>query len=57
MCPRKLRQESAVPTLLKCCLLEFGIERDGDVMVVPWGAELAMVEQALREISSEVEYV
>ncbi|MDE0303181.1 MAG: hypothetical protein OXJ38_08295 [Gammaproteobacteria bacterium] len=57
MCPRKLRQESGVPTLLKCCLLEFEIERDGDLMVVPWGADLTMVEQALREISGEVEYV
>ena len=57
MCPRKLRQNNEVPTLLKCCLLEFEIERDGDVMVVPWGADLAMVEQALREISSGVEYV
>ena len=28
----------------------------GDLMVVPWGADLTMVEQALREISSEVEY-
>ena len=57
MCPRKLRQDNGVPTLLKCCLLEFGIERDGDVMVVPWGTDLVMVEQALREISSEVAYV
>ena len=38
------------PTILKCCLWEFDIERQGDVMVVPWGADLAMVERALREL-------
>ena len=37
-------------TILKCCLWEFDIERQGDVMVVPWGADLAMVERALREL-------
>jgi hypothetical protein len=30
--------------------LEFGIERDGEVMVVPWGSDLKMVEKALQEI-------
>ncbi|MFT5451934.1 MAG: hypothetical protein ACI9N9_001420 [Enterobacterales bacterium] len=57
MCPRKLREASDIPTLLKCCLIEFDIEKDGNMMVVPWGADLAMVEKALRELSSEVDYV
>lgn len=51
MCPRKLRPASGRPTLLKCCLLEFDIERDGCTVVVPWGADLAMVERALRGLS------
>lgn len=50
MCPRLIAGKRGEPTILKCCLLEFGIERDGDVMVVPWGSDLKMVEKALQEI-------
>ena len=57
MCPRKINSDSNETTILKCCLLEFDIERDGNTMVVPWGADLAMVEEALRELSKQVEYV
>jgi hypothetical protein len=42
--------------LLKCCLLEFGIEQDGMTAVVPWGADLPMVEQALRLLSRDLDY-
>lgn len=50
MCPRVIAGERNEITLLKCCLLEFHIERHGDVAVVPWGADLAMVERALRNL-------
>lgn len=50
MCPRKLAKPALGPTMLKCCLLEFDIERDGETMVVPWGTDLAMVERALHEL-------
>lgn len=50
LCPRKLAGGRDAPTLLKCCLLEFGIELDGQVAVVPWGADLKMVEEALRKV-------
>ena len=56
MCPRRLASASGRPTLLKCCLLEFGIEQDGMTAVVPWGADLPMVEQALDLLSRGVEY-
>ncbi len=56
MCPRRLAPESNRPTLLKCCLLEFGIECEGNRAVVPWGADLGMVEQALGLLSRSVEY-
>ncbi len=56
MCPRKLAPASDRPTLLKCCLLEFGIEQEGMTAIVPWGADLAMVEQALGLLSRGVEY-
>ncbi|MFL5655183.1 MAG: hypothetical protein ACJ8CB_13535 [Ktedonobacteraceae bacterium] len=56
MCPRRIAGERGEPTLLKCCLLETHIERDGHIMVVPWGADLSMVEAALRKLSQEVAY-
>ena len=56
MCPRKLTPPSSRATLLKCCLLEFGIEHEGMTAVVPWGADLPMVEQALGLLSRGVEY-
>ncbi len=57
MCPRRLRPPGAAdrPTLLKCCLLEFGIEQEGRTVVVPWGADLAMVEQALARLAQGVD--
>jgi len=56
MCPRRIAGQRTEPTLLKCCLLETHIEQDENMMVVPWGADLAMVEAALRKLSEEVEY-
>lgn len=57
LCPRVIAGQRNDLTLLKCCLLEFGIERDGNVAVVPWGADLAMVEQALRSLARDVDYL
>ncbi len=51
MCPRKLAQDDGSPTLVKCCLLESHIEVDGNWAVVPWGADLAQVEEALKQLS------
>lgn len=56
MCPRKIAGPRSEPTLLKCCLLEYHIEQDGPIGVVPWGADLAMVESALRQLAAEVDY-
>jgi hypothetical protein len=38
-------------TLLKCCLRERGIERQGQRLIVPWGASLEEVRQALRQLA------
>jgi hypothetical protein len=57
MCPRRLAGGRDEPTLLKCCLLETHIEQDNNIMIVPWGADLAMVEAALRTLAKEVTYV
>ena len=50
ICPRK-RVEAAAPEgkwLVKCCMLERGMEFSGDQAVVPWGANLDEVRRALR---------
>ena len=56
MCPRQIVTRNGERTILKCCLLEFDVEQDEELAVVPWGADLPMVERALREISRGVDY-
>jgi hypothetical protein len=46
-CPRLVPLGTG-PTLLKCCLLERGIEREGGRLVVPWGATLEEVRSAIH---------
>lgn len=47
LCPRLRPRPPGVATLTKCCLLENHNERDGDCVVVPWGASLTLVRQGL----------
>jgi hypothetical protein len=53
ICPRELAaaRPTSVPTLTKCCLLEEDIVRDGNCVVVPWGASLDEVRRGLREVA------
>ena len=55
LCPRRLAGARNHPTLLKCCLLEFAPEQDGQVAVTPWGSDLAMVETAIRQLVAVAE--
>ena len=48
-CPRVAGSADG-PTLMKCCIFERGIRREGESVVVPWGAALEEVRQALREL-------
>jgi len=57
MCPRKLLKPDEKATILKCCLLEYDIEQQDNVMIVPWGTDLNMIEKALRQLSRGVVYV
>jgi hypothetical protein len=57
MCPRRLAGARGELTMVKCCLLEFHTEREGNVVTVPWGTDLAMVEKALRELVAEAGHV
>jgi hypothetical protein len=50
LCPRVVDSPGQVPTLLKCCLLERGIESSDSRLVVPWGANLEEVRRALHEL-------
>jgi hypothetical protein len=50
-CPRHLAARSAHcgtgPLLTKCCLLEDRLVNDADMVVVPWGASMAQIREAL----------
>lgn len=48
LCPRVHAATPDAPTLVKCCLRERGVESDGELVVVPWGATLEEVRAALR---------
>ena len=52
-CPRAIEGDAGDPgpTLLKCCLLERGVERSGGRLTVPWGASLEEVRTALRALA------
>lgn len=52
LCPRRLAGHRNESTLLKCCLLEYHVELDGEIAVTPWGSDLKMVEEALRKLVS-----
>jgi hypothetical protein len=49
-CPRVVGSPDG-PTLMKCCLYERGVRREGAAMVVPWGAALDEVREALRALT------
>jgi hypothetical protein len=55
ICPRN-RPGRGGPTLAKCCLLETHNEVDADrTVVVPWGASLALIADALATLAREWE--
>lgn len=51
MCPRRAAITEGTAVLAKCCLLEASIEVDDDRVVVPWGASMAQVREALTLIA------
>ncbi|MGZ8187914.1 MAG: DUF7714 family protein [Methylosarcina sp.] len=57
MCPRRIFKSDGKATILKCCLLEYDIEQDGNSIIVPWGADLSMIEKALHQLSKGMAYV
>jgi hypothetical protein len=54
ICPRK-RPGMAGAVLTKCCLLEQHIDVEDGRVVVPWGASLAQISEALAALAGEWE--
>ena len=56
ICPRQWLDPDGGSTLTRCCLIQYGIETDGQARLVPWGASLAEVRAAIELLveSSEV---
>jgi hypothetical protein len=52
LCPRARVVADGAPglTLTKCCLIERGLEVEGETAVVPWGANLDEVREGLRKL-------
>lgn len=50
VCPRERPTDGPGSILSKCCLLERGVEIEGEAAVVPWGANLDEVRSALRRL-------
>jgi hypothetical protein len=50
-CPRVVASPDG-PALMKCCLFERGVHREGATVVVPWGAALEEVRAALHEVAA-----
>jgi hypothetical protein len=50
-CPRRMRNHGDGLLLTKCCLLEDTIDAEADRAVVPWGASLRQIEDALRALA------
>lgn len=52
MCPEGLLAERKIdgPVLIKCCKVREGFDVKGNVAIVPWGARITEVSQALRAV-------
>jgi hypothetical protein len=51
ICPRRRGHDPRAVVLTKCCLLEDRIAVEDDGVVVPWGATLNQVRDALHEVA------
>jgi hypothetical protein len=51
ICPHRRARDADAPVLTKCCLLEDRILCEDGLLVVPWGASLGQVREALHAIA------
>ena len=54
ICPRRSGPSVAGAVLTKCCLLEQDIDVEDGRVVVPWGASLSQISEALAVIARDV---
>jgi hypothetical protein len=50
LCPKHLFDARGGLALMRCCMVEKRVELSGRVAFVPWGAELSLIEEALRAL-------
>jgi hypothetical protein len=50
LCPKHLFDVRGGLALMRCCMVEKRVEFSGRVAFVPWGAELSLIEEALRAL-------
>jgi len=50
LCPKLLFDARGGLALMRCCMVEKRVELSGRVAFVPWGAELSLIEEALRAL-------
>lgn len=50
MCPRELAPRDGKKRIVKCCRVKEGCELEGDLAIVPWGATVMDVAQAMRAL-------
>jgi hypothetical protein len=50
LCPKKLFFPERALALMRCCMVERSFSLSGNVAIVPWGAELPLIENAIRAL-------
>jgi hypothetical protein len=53
MCPREFAPHDGKKRIVKCCRVKEGYELEGDLAIVPWGATVTDVAQAIRALFKE----
>jgi hypothetical protein len=53
MCPREFVPKDGKKRLVKCCRVKEGFEIEGNLAIVPWGATVSDVVQAIRALFKE----
>ena len=56
LCPKKLFSGGDSLALMRCCMVEEGFEISGRVAIVPWGAELFLIEEAIQALIDRAEF-
>ena len=50
LCPKKLFATDGALALMRCCMVERSYKLSGKVATVPWGADLPLIEDAIRAL-------